>query len=205
MHVDAPHVTSGGPDTPGDVSPSSAIEAVPAEAPSSPPEAHEVSPLGLSLGIEIGVVLGVTLFAGMYSLLSPAARISVMIFLFGATLGLTGGMITALCGDLYRCGTGGGRSSPVFSTSAWEGLAVGLGILLGTLPIALACSLIREAGTLPGTVYAISALLLLGVGVIRARSWRNLTGSIAYALLPGVTGALVAHLIGEKLCELLSL
>jgi high-affinity Fe2+/Pb2+ permease len=170
--------------------------------------ASRSGPVGLSLGAHIGTLLGLTLFAGMYSLLFTALRISVTIFLAGLTLGVAGGIMTALTHDAYRAfqqaDRGGNLDSSLsgFLISMWEGLAVGLGILLGVLPISLACSLVRESPMLPWLVYALGCAMLALVGAVRAPSWRALPSSVAYALLPGLFALLLAHGIGDRLREI---
>jgi hypothetical protein len=166
-------------------------------------------PVGLSLGAHIGTLVGLTLFAGMYSLFFAALRISVAIFLTGLTLALGGGLMTALTEDAYRTfqrpdpdgSLDSSRSD--FGSSMWEGLAVGLGILLGVLPISLACSLLRESSALPWVVYGLSGVMLVGVGAIRAPSRQALPSSVAYSLLPGLTALLLAHGIGDRLREII--
>jgi len=74
--------------------------------------------------------------------------------------------------------------------------------LLGALPTSLVCSLLREHRHLPVIVYALAGTMLTGTGVIRAPSRREMPSSVAYALLPGLAGILIAHLIADRLGEL---
>jgi hypothetical protein len=170
------------------------------QAPVSP---HGSDPLGLSLGIQIGVLVGLTLFAGMYSLCANELRIAGTIFLAGVTLALAGGAVVGLTCDAYhlqRAGAVPGSGSR-FWESMWEGVAVGLGILLGALPISLVCSLFCQTPLFPQIIYYTGAILLVIVGIARARSFRAVPASIAYALLPALGSILVAHAIGDLLYE----
>jgi len=171
-----------------------------------PTQSLTQGPINLSLGIYMGTLIALTLFAGTYSLLLAASRIAVVLFMTGVALGLSGGLLTMLFGDAHRIAQRSAETrpdnphSPVGSwTALWEGTAVGLGILLGVLPISLACSLLRETALLPWVVYALAGVTLIGVGVVRAPSLKEMLNSIAYALLPGLAGLLVAHMLGDHL------
>jgi hypothetical protein len=173
----------------------------------APAAAPDPDPLNLSLGIQIGALLALCLFAGMFSLLSSALRISATVFLGGVTLGVAGGMVTLLVSDAHRSDRAGqpDAGTSLSWVSVMEGTAVGLGILLGVLPVSLACSVLRESSMLPWVAYALSGLLLAGVGVVRAPSLRSLGSSVVYAILPGLAGLLVAHVIGDRLRALLTM
>ncbi len=164
-------------------------------------------PLGLSLGVHIGTLVGVILFAGMYSLFAHELRIATTVFLAGIALGLAGGMVVALTTDAQhlrrQIHESGAVSSSCFWEAIWEGLGVGLGILLGTLPVSLTCSLFYRAPIFPEIVYVVAGVVLTAVGVVRSPSFRTLPSAVAYALLPGLVGVLVAHIIGDILNEML--
>ncbi len=167
-----------------------------------PGRGHDV--LNLGLGVQIGVLVGLAIFAGLYSLFSPELRISAMIFLAGVTLGVGGGILTTLVSDAYHLvhqsrSAVQQRGGSYFYDAVWEGIAVGLGILLGALPISLTCSVFYMHPLLPFAVYVMAAILLMVIGISRAPSLRALPSSIAYALLPGPATVLVAHLIGDFL------
>ena len=161
--------------------------------------------LGLSLGVQIGTLIGLALFSGMYSLMLHELRIAGIIFLTGVTLGVAGGIVVVLVSDthhLHRWATADADDGPPpfkFLQAVWEGLAVGLGILTGTLPISLGCSLLYESPGFPKLLYALAGAVLIGVGVSRAHSLRSLPSSVAYALLPGLVAVLLGHFIGDLL------
>ncbi len=165
------------------------------------------SPLNLSLGVQVGALLGVSLFAGMYSLCAHELRIAATIFLTGIVLGLVGWIVAVLTTDtLHLQQMVRGRAEDDvrlagFWQTVFDGLGLGLGILLGTLPISLACSLFYRDATFPGIVYAVAGIILIAVGVVRAPSLRSLPSSVAYALLPGLAGVLVGHFAGDFLSE----
>ncbi|MBN1343729.1 MAG: hypothetical protein JXQ73_13660 [Phycisphaerae bacterium] len=164
------------------------------------------NPLGLSLGVQIGALVGLTLFAGMYSLCADELRIAGTIFLTGVTLALAGGAVVGLTCDAFHlehAPEGADSEIPPsrFWESMWEGTAVGLGILLGALPISLVCSLFSQTPLFPEIIYYTGGVLLAVVGIARARSFHAVPASVAYALIPGLASVVVAHVIGDLLYE----
>jgi len=165
------------------------------------------SPVNLSLGVQVGALLGVSLFAGMYSLCAHELRIAATIFLTGVALSLVGWIVAVLTTDtlhLQRMARGRVEDdvrSAGFWQTLFDGLGLGLGILLGTLPISLACSLFYRDPTFPEIVYVVAGIILIAVGVVRAPSLRSLPSSVAYALLPGLAGVLVGHFAGDFLSK----
>jgi hypothetical protein len=166
---------------------------------------EEHVPTGLSFGVYVGTLVGLTLFAGMYMLSDHELRISATIFTAGLTLGVVGAMVALLLPG-GRPGTGADASDTeeMHSPSSGlvlDGVAFGLGILLGTLPISLACSLFHSTESFPRVVYVLGGAMLMAVGVVRAPSLRALPSAVGQALLPGAIGVLAAHIIADLLCK----
>jgi putative Mn2+ efflux pump MntP len=197
-----------------DLNVDSASDAAPAETtssesapPQAAPEPSETGPraLTLTLGTQIGTLLGLTVFSGMYSLFAHELRIAATLFVVGCTMGLVGWMVTTLSVDALHLRRH--LSSPSVATpsrfleSLWDGLGVGLGILLGMLPISLGCSMLYHSPAFPAVIYGWGTIALVAIGIVQAPSRRALPTSIAYALLPGLVAVLAAHALGDFVCE----
>ncbi len=187
-----------------DAPPTEALEPEADEPAPSPPSPISRGPVNLSLGLHIGTLLGLCLFAGTYSLGEHELQIAATVFLCGLTMGLVGGIVATLTayahhGHVHHTVADGNASAPGYWDSVWDGLAVGLGILLGALVISLTCSMLYTTSLFPRAVYVLAVVLLIGVGAVRAPSWRALPVSIGYALLPAAAGVPVAHFIGYLL------
>lgn len=163
-------------------------------------------PFDLALGVQIGTTSGLALFAGLYSLWVDELRMPAVLFLCGITFAIGGGLLSALTRDVHLLHLAERRDSADQASHSvalllWDGLSLGLGILLGVLPLALVCSIMRGLQAMPVFVHLVGAGLLVAVGIVRSPSLRALPSTIAYALLPAAAAVFAGHYLGDQLCK----